>query len=85
MTFDDKAAAGYVCTYNGSSVLVMFNLGDEQAKVKIPEDSLKVSEVRGYLLAHCKSDFGTAAEYDDTINLDGQELTMPAHSVMVLK
>ena len=85
VTFDDKAAAGYVCTYNGSSVLVMFNLGDEQAKVKIPEDSLKVSEVRGYLLAHCKSDFGTAAEYDDTIKLDGQELTMPAHSVMVLK
>ena len=85
VTFENNAAAGYVCTYEGSSVLVMFNLGDEQAKVRIPEDSLKVSEVRGYLLAHCKSDFGTTDNYDDTIKLDGQELTMPANSVIVLK
>ena len=85
VTFDTDAAAGYVCTYNGSSVLVIFNLGEKQAKVKIPEDAMKVSEVRGYLLAHCKSDYADSAEYDETIKLDGQELTMPAHSVMVLK
>lgn len=86
ITLDNNATAGYVSTYKDSSVMVVYNLGDESATVTIPSDAFKVSEVRGYVLAHDKSDDpigGTA--YDPTVKQDGQSLTMPAHSVFVLK
>ncbi len=77
--------AGYVATYKDSSVLVLFNLGDTSAEVSIPEDSFKVSEIRGYVLCHDPKDPGFDEEYDDSITLSGQTLKMPAHSVFVLK
>ncbi len=85
VTFENEATAGFISTYNDSKVFVLYNLGDEQAKVNIPSDTFKVSEVRGYLLAHNTKDDPGSYVYDDTIKLEGQELTMPAHSVFVLK
>lgn len=49
--FDKKEIGGYVSAYNGSNVLVIFNLGDETSTVEVPSDTFKINEVRGYLLA----------------------------------
>lgn len=90
VTFGDDMpdAAGYIATYNGSSVLVVFNLSSQTRKVTVP-DTFKVSEVRGYALAHSDSDsFADDDEdepYSNKISLSGQNLTMPAQSVFVLK
>lgn len=86
VTLDNTATAGFVSTYEGSSVMVVYNLGDTSATVSIPSDAFKVNEVRGYVLAHnTKDDPVGDTSYDSTIKLDGQSLTMPAHSVFVLK
>ncbi len=83
---DNSAAAGFVSTYKDSSVMVVYNLGDEPAAVNIPADTFKVNEMRGYVLAHdTKDDKAGAPAYDASIKWEGQSLTMPAHSVFVLK
>lgn len=52
VSFDDnKKTAGYVSTYNDSSVMVIYNLSEETATVEVPSDTFKINEVRGYLLA----------------------------------
>lgn len=85
---DKQSTAGYVAAYNGSSVLVIFNLGTKSEKITVPENVFKVNEVRGYALAHVESDKSANDEdepYSDKITLSGQELTIPAQSVFVLK
>ena len=83
---DIMKTAGYVSSYNGNSVMVVFNLSNKSETVTIPEDAFKVNEVRGYVLAHSASDEKPGDEpYSDTINLSEQTLTMPAQSVFVLK
>ena len=81
----DDSTAGFVSTYNDSSVLVLYNLDDESQTVDIPEDTFKINEVRGYLLAHCADDEEPGEKYDDTISVKGQKVTLPAQSVIVLK
>ena len=87
LTFEDKKeTAGFISTYKDSSVLVMYNLGETSATVTIPSADFKVNEMRGYILAHNANDaLYRETPYDDSIKLDGQTLTMPAHSVFVLK
>ena len=87
LTFEDKKeTAGFISTYKDSSVLVMYNLGETSATVNIPSSDFKVNEMRGYILAHNANDaLYRETPYDDSIKLDGQTLTMPAHSVFVLK
>ena len=87
LTFEDKKeTAGFISTYKDSSVLVMYNLGETSATVTIPSSDFKVNEMRGYILAHNANDaLYRETPYDDSIKLDGQTLTMPAHSVFVLK
>ncbi len=82
----NNAIAGFVSTYKDSSVMVVYNLSDSAAAVDIPSSDFKVNEVRGYVLAHKKSDEQAGAPaYDPSIKLSGQLLTIPAHSVIVLK
>ncbi len=82
----EKSTAGYVSTYNDSSVMVIYNLDKTAHTVTVPTDSFKISEVRGYLKAHLASEEDPDAEkYDDTISVKGQEVTLPAQSVIVLK
>ena len=80
------STAGFVSTYEGSSVMVVYNLGDATETIDIPESDFKVNDVRGYILAHDSSDpIFRESEYDATVKLEGQKLTMPSHSVFVLK
>ncbi len=89
---DHKSRAGYVADYNGSKVLVLYNLGDKAATLDIPSDQFTIKEVRGYLLCDT-GDFYDSSEppaklptYDDPqITVKGQSVTLPAYSVIVLK
>ena len=49
--FGQNGAAGLICDYNGSKVMVIYNSSDSTQKVNIKEDQFTFSEVRGYLLA----------------------------------
>ena len=100
---------------DGSKVSVLFNAADYAVKVKIPESSFKINEVRGYAIAGIEKKEDASAGTDDpfaaatpaddpfaaattsteekpaeVINadnfiVDGQEITFPARSVIVLK
>ena len=105
-----KATAGYVAEDNGSKVMVIYNTDDKAATVTVPEDSFKISEVRGYLKADAGDEKGSsgggATGFDSFLggstqssseestetdsgskefSVSGQEITMPAYSVIVLK
>ena len=93
--------SAYITEYNGSKVMVIFNLSEKSANITIPEDTFKINEVRGYLKAAVDS--GTSAsEIDDFFGLgggaggdetddvteftvSGQEIIMPGSTVLVLK
>ena len=53
---EDKAVAGYVCDDDGSKVLVIFNAGEKGKTITVPEDTFKVNEVRGYVIAASEED-----------------------------
>ena len=53
---DTAAVAGYVCDNDGSKVLVLFNVGGNGETVTIPDDTFKVNEVRGYVIAATEGD-----------------------------
>ena len=57
--------AGYVTEYNGSKVMVIFNLSGKSATFDIPEDTFKVNEVRGYLKASVDSGASASKSADD--------------------
>ena len=48
---DNKETAGYIMDSDGSKVFVLFNTADYATKVSVPEDTFKISEVRGYVIA----------------------------------
>ena len=91
VTLQKDETAGYVAEYDGSSVFVLLNLGNEAAEVTIPKDSFSAKEVRGYVLCHDPKDPGADEEYDDNITVSRgsdsviEKMTIPAHSVFVLK
>ena len=93
--------SAYISEYNGSKVMVIFNLSGKSSTVTVP-DTFKVNEVRGYLKAYfdeggssggLDDDFfgtGGGAGADETdgvteFTVSGQEITMPGSTVLVLK
>ncbi len=88
--FKDKSTAGYVSEYNGSKVMVIYNLGDKAAEIDVPSDTFEIKEVRGYLLAAGDDaeieDDSAKATYDNPqITVKDQKVKLPACSVIVLK
>lgn len=49
--FDSDATAGLICEYNNSKVMIIYNTSDKATEVNIPENTFKISEIRGYLKA----------------------------------
>ncbi len=72
---DNKAVAGYVCDNDGSKVLVIFNAGEEDVTVTVPESTFKVNEVRGYVIAATEGDGsgGGAADIDALLGGESSE------------
>ncbi len=96
----DKATAGYISEYNGSKVMVIFNLSDKPSTVTIPSDKFTANEVRGYVIADSgdnptssiddifNTDESSTAEESDSVgefSATSSSLTMPAYSAIVLK
>ena len=86
---DDASVAGYVSTYQDSSVMVIFNLDTSSKTITVPKDEFEIKEVKGYLKAHVEGenvyDEDDLPAYSGTITVKGQEVTLPAQSVIVLK
>lgn len=105
VNFDNKEVAGYVCDNDGSKVLVLFNAGAAGKTVTVPEDTFKVNEVRGYVIADSEKETNTTDtdDIDDLLlggtkndetesgekitefTVNGQEITLPGYSAIVLK
>lgn len=66
----------YISEYNGSKVMVVMNLGDK-ATVTVSKDNMAYSGVRGYAISDTAN--------TDKVELNGDQLTIPANSVVVLK
>lgn len=68
----NNAAAGYISEYDGSKVMVIFNLSDEGSVVTVPSDKFTVNEVRGYAVADSGDEGGsTTTDIDSMFNLGG--------------
>lgn len=61
-------------TYEDSSVAILYNLLEEEVQVKLTDADLNIDVIRGYLSTN-----GAA------VTLDGDVLTMPPYSIVVLK
>lgn len=78
--------AGYITEYDGSSIMVVHNLGEEERTVEIPKDDLDYSGIRAQLTA-----LDPTGKDNDGKNiypqckLDGTTLTLPARSFVILK
>lgn len=90
--FDNKNTAGFVSDYNGSKVMVIYNLASNEVTVEVPKDKLEVKEVRGFLLCDTGDYYdgdnkpAKIPTYDDPqITVKDQKVTLPAYSVIVLK
>lgn len=67
----------YISEYNGSKVMVVMNLGSEKSTVTVPQSKMSYSGVRGYAISDTAN--------TDKVELNGEQLTIPANSVVVLK
>lgn len=61
-------------TYKKSTIYLLYNFADEEKKVKVNKDTYKYKGIRGYLT--------TTGE---AVTIDGDEVTLPTKSVVVLK
>lgn len=74
---DNVKVGAYISEYNGSKVMVVMNLGSEKATVTVPQSKMSYSGVRGYAISDTTN--------TDKVELSGEQLTIPANSVVVLK
>lgn len=67
----------YTSEYNGSKVMVIYNVAEETAQVNVPQSTFSYSEVRGYAVGD--------TTVTDKVAFEGETLTLPPCSVVVLK
>lgn len=67
----------YISEYNGSKVMVVMNLSEDTQTVTASKDKMAYSGVRGYAISDTTN--------TEKVALDGDKLTIPANSVVVLK
>ena len=63
--------SAYITEYNGSKVMVIFNLSGKSSTVTIPEDTFKINEVRGYLKAYFDEGTSSGSADDDFFGTGG--------------
>lgn len=73
---NNKAVGAFISEYNGSKVMVILNLSDK-ATVTVPQSTMAYSGVRGYIISDTTN--------TEKVELNGEQLTIPANSVVVLK
>lgn len=73
---NNKSVGAFISEYNGSKVMVILNLSDK-ATVTVPKSTMSYSGVRGYIISDTTN--------TEKVELNGEQLTIPANSVVVLK
>ena len=63
--------SAYISEYNGSKVMVIFNLSGKSSTVTVPEDTFKINEVRGYLKAYFDEGTSSGSADDDFFGTGG--------------
>ena len=63
--------SAYISEYNGSKVMVIFNLSGKSSTVTVPEDTFKINEVRGYLKAYFDEGTSSGSADDDFFGIGG--------------
>ena len=63
--------SAYITEYNGSKVMVIFNLSGKSSTVTVPEDTFKINEVRGYLKAYFDEGSSSGSADDDFFGTGG--------------
>ena len=63
--------SAYISEYNGSKVMVIFNLSGKSSTVTVPEDTFKINEVRGYLKAYFDEGSSSGSADDDFFGTGG--------------
>ena len=79
MTSDVNTCAGIIIDYNDSRVIVIHNVGEEAQEITLT-DQLTDPELRGWTAADL-----AAEPITETPKLDGDTLTVPARTSVVLK
>ncbi|MDF2586317.1 MAG: hypothetical protein K0S41_158 [Anaerocolumna sp.] len=70
----DSEICAITKTYNGSTIEVIYNFAEESKEVAISKSTYGYESIRGYLSVN-----------GEEVTLDGETLTMPPYSVVVLK
>lgn len=73
-TLNQGEIAAITRSYEDSSIAILYNLSEEDAQVKLTDTEINSEVIRGYLSTN-----GAA------VTLDGEVLTMPPYSIVVLK
>lgn len=78
---ENQAVAGYITTYNDSSVIVVYNLSDDEATIDIPKTDLNYTTITAQ---HTAQDPDKDGSYPQAV-LDGTKLTLPSCTVAILR
>lgn len=70
----DKDICAIVKQYNGSKISMLYNISQEEKKITVSKDIYGYEGIRGYL-----STDGTE------VTLDGEKVTLPPYSIVILK
>lgn len=70
----DSEICAITKTYNGSTIEVIYNFAEESKEVAISKSTYGYAGIRGYLSVN-----------GEEVTLDGETLTMPPYSVVILK
>lgn len=71
---EDEDICAISKTYKKSTIYILYNFASEEKTVKVSKDTYQYEDIRGYLT--------TTGE---AVTIDGEEITLPANSVVVLK
>ncbi len=71
---NDEETCAVLKTYNNSSIIVVYNLSESEKQVSVKKSDFAYEGIRGYLSVNLEEP-----------KLDGETLTMPAYSIVILK
>lgn len=70
----DKDICAIVKEFNGSKIEMLYNISEEEKKVEVDKNTYKYEGIRGYLSTSGKE-----------VTLEGETITLPPYSIVILK
>lgn len=75
ITLGDDDLCAVTKTYDNSVITVIYNLSAEEKTLDLSHSGIPSTEIRGYL----------TSDYEDVVSLDGNILSIPQYSIIILK